>query len=256
MMLHAYGAPDHMLFVTDQIDAQVHRHSFLQLSVSLGAPFLIEVDGTQYSSRGILLGSHAPHRFFGSEQKLLFLLIDCTSNLAKPFRKLVYNKSTHFLTEQEISGICRPFEEKRDLPPDRADYYAFLEEFLRLFGIEASRHTPVDPRIAKLMLDLKSGTAANDTVALLAKEAGLSTRLSHLFKAQMGVPLNSYLVMGKLQKAFYLILRGMDITTAALEAGFDSPSHLAATSKRLLGMSAREIRKDSVFLKVSYIPEW
>lgn len=62
--------------------------------------------------------------------------------------------------------------------------------------------------------------------------------------------------MDKLQKAFYLILHGMDITTAALEAGFDSPSHLAATSKRLLGMSAREIKKDSVFLKVSYISEW
>lgn len=66
-MMHAYGAPDHMLFVTDQVDAQVHRHSFLQLSVSLEAPFLIDVDGAQYSSRGILLGSHVPHRFFGAE---------------------------------------------------------------------------------------------------------------------------------------------------------------------------------------------
>lgn len=58
------------------------------------------------------------------------------------------------------------------MPPDSAGYYAFLEELLRLFGIESSRHTPVDPRIAKLLLDLKSGTASNDTVAMLAKKQG------------------------------------------------------------------------------------
>ncbi|EEH97983.1 hypothetical protein PMY38_10705 [Clostridium tertium] len=37
---------------------------------------------------------------------------------------------------------------------------------------------------------------------------------------------------------------------ATLKSGFDSPSHFAYTSKKLTGMSAKNIRKDSVFLKV------
>jgi len=44
-----------------------------------------------------------------------------------------------------------------------------------------------------------------------------------------------------------------NITDAALNAGFDSPSHFAATSKKLTGMSATNISKDSVFLKAFYV---
>ena len=46
------------------------------------------------------------------------------------------------------------------------------------------------------------------------------------------------------------LLENDDITDAALKSGFDSPSHFAYTSKKLTGMSAKNIRKDSVFLKV------
>ena len=37
---------------------------------------------------------------------------------------------------------------------------------------------------------------------------------------------------------------------AALNAGFDSPSHFASTVKRMMGLPARSTVKDSEFLKV------
>lgn len=75
--------------------------------------------------------------------------------------------------------------------------------------------------------------------------------MSHLFKENTGISLSGYMVLHKLQKATYFIFGGLTITDAAMAAGFDSPSHFAATSKQLLGMTAKDIRKDSVFLKVS-----
>ncbi|WP_242851508.1 hypothetical protein [Clostridium sp. DMHC 10] len=56
--------------------------------------------------------------------------------------------------------------------------------------------------------------------------------------------------MRKLQRAYELIFNGENITTAALNAGFDSSSHLAYTNKMMTGMSATNIIRDSGFLKV------
>lgn len=74
--------------------------------------------------------------------------------------------------------------------------------------------------------------------------------LSHLFREQTGVSLKSYILLHQMEKAFIELLNGATITQAAMEAGFDSPSHFAATVKRMMGMPARLSLKDSRFLKV------
>ena len=77
-----------------------------------------------------------------------------------------------------------------------------------------------------------------------------SSRLSHLFSEKTGISLKSYLTLHQLQRAFRAILQGSSITDAAMNAGFDSPSHFASTAKRLMGLPARATVKDSEFLKV------
>lgn len=71
-----------------------------------------------------------------------------------------------------------------------------------------------------------------------------------MFKDETGIPLKSYIVIHKLYGAYESIFNGVNITTAALNAGFDNPSHLAYTNKMITGMSASNILKDSEFLKV------
>ncbi len=76
------------------------------------------------------------------------------------------------------------------------------------------------------------------------------SRLSHLFKEETGIPLKSYIVLHKLLRAYENIFDGESITAAAIAAGFDSAAHLAFTNKKMTGMSARGIMKESRFLKV------
>lgn len=52
-------------------------------------------------------------------------------------------------------------------------------------------------------------------------------------------------------KAFELLFCGESITDEAMRGGFDSPSHFAATTKKMMGMPASFSLKDSEFLKVS-----
>ena len=64
------------------------------------------------------------------------------------------------------------------------------------------------------------------------------------------ITLKNYLTLHQLERAFQDLLAGKRITEAALNAGFDSPSHFASTVKRMMGLPARSTIKDSEFLKV------
>lgn len=89
------------------------------------------------------------------------------------------------------------------------------------------------------------------TIENFAKSVCLSSsRLSHLFRKQIGIPLKSYLLFHQLEKAFEALLNGTNVSGAAMLAGFDSPSHFAATVKKWMGISAHASIKDSEFLKV------
>lgn len=77
-----------------------------------------------------------------------------------------------------------------------------------------------------------------------------SSRLSHLFKEQTGIPLKSYIILHQMERAFDELFAGRNITEASMIADFDSPSHFASTVKKMMGMTVSLSLKDSEFLKV------
>jgi AraC-like DNA-binding protein len=251
-MMSLYGADDHLLAITDSIDADSHTHAFIQVCISLRSPFDIELEGRVFPSKGIVVDSNITHSFNGHHNPLLFLLIDCTSALAAAFRAFMGDQPFCEISPERIDKITAFLESRDGRLVSKEEYPQFLTQIFRLLAIDSVEPKCTDPRIHKVMELLRNCDEPEHSVEMLAKKLSLSaSRLSHLFKESTGMSLSGYLVLHKLQKAIYLIFMGTSVTDASLMAGFDSPSHFAATSKRLLGMSATDIRKDSVFLKVS-----
>lgn len=247
-----FGAHDHLLALTDAVDADLHKHSFIQVSISLESPFEIEVDEKCFSCKGIVIDSNISHCLNGRHNQLLFLLIDSTSCLAASFKKRIGGHHIYIFPDEMLNEITAFVKDSYGSIDDNTCYAHFLAQLLWLLDIEYVDSEPADQRIIEVISLLKDCDGSEHSIDILASQVNLSnSRLSHLFKENTGITLSGYLVLHKLQKAIYLIFNGISITKAALSAGFDSPSHFAATSKRLLGMSAKEISKDSVFLKVS-----
>lgn len=108
-----------------------------------------------------------------------------------------------------------------------------------------------DDRIKDLLHYIENCNCDEHSISSFANMVSLSpSRLSHLFREQVGIPLKSYIQLHQMQKAFLALLNGRSITEAAILANFDTPSHFAAVTKRMMGIPASVSLKNSVFLKV------
>ncbi|MFC4307167.1 helix-turn-helix domain-containing protein [Cohnella boryungensis] len=250
--MNLYGADHHLLVVGDTIEADSHKHSFVQVTLSLGLAYEIEIGGECFRCSGIAIDSNVVHRLNGLGQPLLLLLMDSTSDLAACFKRRIGGHSLYVFPEEMLDTTSEFARGNYQAIGDSASYTSFLLQLLRLLGVDYIQRTVKDRRIAEVIHLLKECDSSEHSVGAFSEQVNLSdSRLSHLFKENTGISLSGYLTLHKLQKAIYLIFAGRSITDAALTAGFDSPSHFAATGKKLLGMTAKEIRKDSVFLKVA-----
>jgi AraC-like DNA-binding protein len=258
VLMRIYAADDHIMVLTDAVDASFHRHLYVQLSIALDKEFYMEVDGARFLCPGIVLDSQLEHGMDSNRGRQLFLLADRASGLAASLRAAFLEKAggRYALLPREAGGrIGELLDMEPELWEQAGNYPLLLSRVLPLLGIEdraAVNRRITDGRVQQTLEALRSGHLTGLTITELARRILLSpSRLSHLFKAETGMPLGSYMALHKLESAMQHLLQHGNATEAAMEAGFDSSSHFAAASKKILGMSATSIRRDSVFLKVS-----
>nr|WP_186809656.1 AraC family transcriptional regulator [Paenibacillus xylanexedens] len=250
--MNLYGAQHHILVHSNAIDAEVHQHTFIQVTIALENHFQIEVQGEIISTAVIVLNSNISHRLQVSGQPVVLLLIDSTSQRATAFKQYMGKRNYASFPEELSKEVAEHIKRRLPLLNDAETYRVFLQELMTLFQLDYTPPAITDSRIKELIQRMKDCTDSEHSIRMNAEQFGLSnSRLSHLFKENTGISLSGYMLLHKLQKASYLIFQGTSITDAAMAAGFDTPSHFANTSKRLLGMTAKDIRKDSVFLQVS-----
>lgn len=231
--------------LTNRIEADEHKHWMLQLFVSVENDLVLEINGKIVKESALIVNLNTPHSFYGKNKTYFTFLINPTSMLGRSIltEKLV-NQDYYVLTEFELEKI-------QAILLNELNFSRLIVQIEELF-IDLTIDS-YDKRIESVLMEIHNCNCqlTDHQVKELSKIVNLSeSRLSHLFKEQTKVPLKSYILLHQLFKAYHLIFDGEKITRAAMDTGFDSAAHLAATSKKMTGMSARKISKDSRFLKV------
>ena len=119
-----------------------------------------------------------------------------------------------------------------------------LEEILLLAVREGADGRPLDPRARRVLDLISSDLAADYDVAGLAKEVAISpSRLSHLFKQEIGEPVMGAVIRLRLSQAARLLEHTVDdVGSVAREVGFSSPYYFNRQFRRHYGMSPRQYR--------------
>ncbi|MFZ5645893.1 MAG: helix-turn-helix transcriptional regulator [Bacillota bacterium] len=250
--MYIYAGNDHIAAVTDKIDADNHSHLMLQMSISFRNEFNISIDKKQFACKGIIINSNINHTFYSNHDKQIFFLIDNTSIIGKQLNKQYLRGQPCYVIDDESINLIRCLLQHYNPILDKENYLNFYTQLFHVLQIGIDVNIAMDGRVINLLSQIKNCANTEHSLKEMAKSMFLSqSRLSHLFKKETGMRLSSYILLHKLQKAMLDIFSGKSITEAAIMAGFGSSSHFAAVCKKTLGISARDLNKDSVFLKVT-----
>ena len=121
-----------------------------------------------------------------------------------------------------------------------------LEEVLLLaaWAGRSGGGRPVDPRVRRVFEVISSDPAARHSVSGLAARVSLSpSRLSHLFKQEVGDSVVGTVIRLRLRQAARLLEHTVDdVGAISREVGFGSPYYFSLQFRRHFGMSPRQYR--------------
>lgn len=244
-----YWDKDKITILTNQLEAVEHKHCAMQLFLALEEQLDICVSKQTLTSRCIVVNQNINHSFSTANRLHLSIIIEPTSDFAEQLNKVMRDHEYYICNSEE----CRKLQKIGTLlsqNSDMATYNDFIVTLYKVLGISV-RDKLYDGRIKDLLHYIENCNCDEHSIPAFADMVSLSpSRLSHLFKDQVGIPLKSYIQLHQMQKAFLSLLNGKSITEAAILANFDTPSHFAAVTKRMMGIPASISLKNSVFLKV------
>lgn len=249
MVNKIFWQEDKIGLITNHLEAETHNHWMLQLFIGIDDRVEITIGEKMIKCFCIIVDKNVSHSFSAKKKVYYSAIIEPTSDYAGQLTSKM-NDLGYWVCDKE--GI----DDLRQLGKalvGHSDLHHYLEFVKSLNDFLAINTTPksYDDRIIQLLQLLETCDSDTHTISNFAEKVFLSpSRLSHLFKEQIGVPLKSYLVLHQMERAFKELLEGKTATEAAMIAGFSTPSHFSGTVKKMMGMPLSLYLKDSEFLKV------
>ena len=222
--------PEYLCMIANYGSPERHRHPTAHLVCAVEGTLCCTVGTAKITCGGIMIRSGVAHEIQADGRMVVFLMAN-SSAIAERMTSQYLASSDHAVLAEaavsEIQALCRQTRDDMDT------------QILTLVGIDSEGKITADERVLTAIAEIEAAPSIGaDMMAQLCRRTYLSqSRLSHLFKQETGDTLAGYLAFMKLRKAFEYAERGMCLTDAAMYAGFDSSSHLAATCKRMFGIS-------------------
>ena len=208
---------DRISMITNHINAEIHSHYMLQIFIGIEDMVDIKINNKSIKAKFIVIDKNVPHAFSANNKIYYSSLIDPTSVYAQKLMDLIGDKK-YF--------VCNPVNDLRLLQQGKNLLYHSNKEQYKKFEqlikecLEISTNAKkFDERIIKVFQILNSCEYDNPSIADLADTVAISSsRLSHLFKEQTGIPLKSYILLHQMELAFIELFSGKNVTLRKKES--------------------------------------
>ncbi|RNL60857.1 AraC family transcriptional regulator [Nocardioides marmoriginsengisoli] len=221
----------HAAYEGPSLQLDVHSGSVHCFALGLDAPFLLRSEGTaERQVRSALIPARTPHQLVADTGRMVFFYVDPSAPGAAGLDEQLTDRSTTITVHhRDEAALISAWRSNPSAGP----------ELLRRRLLGPVDAAPVDVRVRSAMRLLRSQPADNASAAEIAAAVGLSTsRFLHLFSASAGTSFRRYRMWARMCHAAGALGDGADLTTAAIAAGFSSPSHFSDTFRAMFGLSA------------------
>ncbi|MFC9993844.1 helix-turn-helix domain-containing protein [Nocardia sp. NPDC127526] len=202
-----------------------HAHHAVQVMIST-SPVAVAGDHAEYSGTHMIIPADAPHRILLGAATGIAVFLDPDS--------IAGRAAAHRAHGAGWSG-----GPQLPLPDHDAPLAATVAELMTALAPGAAdpgadRHPAVVAALECLPAAVAAGTI--NTTELAARVGISASRLTHLFTAQVGLPLRRYVLWLRLVIARNAVADGAGLTTAAHAAGFADSAHLTRTCREIFGL--------------------
>ena len=215
-------------FELDEIETDFHAHPTFEMVYSKNGGIEIETSQEKFSNVHFgIIGPNIPHKISSQKGDVMMVMVEC--NLEYMFQ---------FLSTFDIHLKDGIFIEKEG--EDRTFVINEIANLLREKCIPIAS----DDRVNKSLDYLNQSSSEYKTLMTELKSlTNLSdSRLSHLFKEELGISIKKYFVWSKLKRAFEKVLYdNKNMYEASIELGFYDQAHLSKAFKQMLGISPSDV---------------
>lgn len=252
-IFYVYLSQGRVLLIGDGLEDDEHSHNALQITINLHeGRFVLRQGDRQSEVSSAVIRPNVPHHVVSSDSWRAVLLLDAQTQYAQQInRRFTAADGVDELAEDDLL-FCREqlaafVGQARSIDQAHSAIDAVIE---RVAG--PIRHpATLNPRIEKTLARIHQMEGRMLMLSDLAAHVHLSeSRLSHLFKQEIGIPLQRYLLWYKVAQTAFQIGRGMSLTDAAIDAGFADSAHFSRTFRAMFGITPSQILKRSRFVQV------
>ena len=231
--------PTEFLVFSDFLAAGPHAHGALQLSIGIGGSPRVRLDGGWRRARGVLIDTDVAHAFDCDGQLTAIGWIEGESRLAAQLRDRVLDGRPYALLDEPLCGhLAGGLGPAAGTTAGCPEAYQRWRDALGRLAIDVTPEPGYDDRIAAVLDHLRATPSPPPSIQDLTRIAHLSqSRLQHLFRDQVGVPIRRYLLWHRYLTALSLLADGASVTRAAHAAGFADSAHLTRTAVRMNGFT-------------------
>lgn len=211
-------------FRGEAADNMPHAHAAVQLVFGERGPVtIVAADGVEHVGDAFVIQPLVDHSLIADDVVTLLWV--------EPQSPLAFHVADA-IGDAEIAAFDRHLLHYRS----GDDLAAWVAELTMRYR---SGERPVDARLLDALATL-ADEPGHIGIADAARQCGLSdSRLRALARAQLGVPLSTWLIWRKLERAARALQDGEPLASAAAMGGFADQAHLSRAMRRMFGITPR-----------------
>ena len=243
-----YCSYGYSIFLGNLPEPKFHSHHITEILVGNKKPVNLITENNAYEDYALLVEPDITHTASDIEKEMIIITLDPESELAQKVA-VKYPGSdgvAHLPIKRDIYAINRYFNDPT-IENSEKIYTSLINSLELTDNIKIQK----DSRILEAIRYIKNLDVKKASTKEIAKHVGLSeSRLIHLFKEQIGIPIRRYLIWHRINDAIYALLNGKSLTYAAHEAEFADYAHLSRNFSSMFGYPISEIIKYTKFFTI------
>lgn len=220
-----------VLYLGSGGEADAHAHHSVQLVWAREGSFTVRVAGTPAQARAVLIAAGVEHAFDASGTTIALVLVEPHGPRGAALDRRARSAAGEDLAEH-LPPLPFP-----SLDASAAEAWRWCDAVLAALG--GSPPSAMMSSVSRRAVEyVESAIEGKPRLAEAAARAGVSsTRLTHLFTREVGVPFRRFVLWTRIKRAVEATRAGADLSAAAAAAGFSDAAHLSRTFRQTFGLS-------------------